>query len=363
MAPGIDNSNGLEADAAEVAGYVAAGAALFDLRSATERLTGGINGAQPYQGEALAAEAACVLYCATGIRSLREAQRLRDAGHRCVVSLRGGLQAWQQQGFDWHQPAGLGPQGSERYARQMLLPEIGPQGQQRLCAARVLLIGGGGLGAPAALYLAAAGVGTLGMVDDDRVERSNLHRQVLYTEDDLGQLKTTAAEQRLKALNPGLKFNGFPIRLTTAQVDKVFTDWDLVIDGSDNFATRFLVNDACLARGWPLVSGAATAFEGQLGVFHPAAGGQPCYRCLYPSAPAASIDPVRDCNSVGVLGTVPGLVAMLQATEAIKYLLGTGRPLLGRVLLIDTLNAGFRELTVAVRPGCACAAVSKSPRS
>jgi molybdopterin/thiamine biosynthesis adenylyltransferase/rhodanese-related sulfurtransferase len=362
MAPAKDNSHGLEADAAEVARLLAGGALLFDLRSSAERVSGGISGAQPYPPDKLPLDRTCILYCASGARSLAEAERLRAGGYPLVLSLRGGLKAWQQQGLDWQQPGGLGPQGAERYARQMVLPQLGLQGQQRLRSARVLLIGGGGLGAPVALYLAAAGIGTLGMVDDDRVERSNLHRQVLYTEDDLGQLKTAVAERRLKALSPGLEFKGYSVRLNDDTVAEVFTDWDLVIDGSDNFPTRYLVNDACLVRGWPLVSGAATAFEGQLGLFHASLDGQPCYRCLYPHEPSAGDGQPRDCNSVGVLGTVPGLVAMLQATEAIKYLAKTGRPLLGRLLLVDALNTGFRELAIAPRPGCVCSPAPTAPR-
>lgn len=357
-----DNPVNFELDLHEAVQWHAEGTPFFDLRSIAERSIVHISKDSLYvPGAPLNELDRVVIYCASGKRSAAEVTRLREMGIQHVYSLRGGVQAWREAGHDCVYANGLGTEHIERFQRQMALPQIGAQGQERLGRARVLLIGGGGLGAPAALYLAAAGVGTLGMVDDDQVERSNLHRQVLYTEADIGKPKTRAARDRLLAINPSLHFIPFAFRLNSESMGEVFHDWDLVIDGSDNFPTRYLVNEACLRFSLPLISGAATAFEGQVTVFDPAAhSDSPCYRCLYPEPPA--VDQVRDCNSVGVLGTVPGLVAMLQATEGIKYLLGTGTPLLGRLLLIDAFAAQFRQLRVSKREGCICQSFIKAPR-
>lgn len=250
----------------------------------------------------------------------------------------------------------LTPDERERYGRQMILPEIGEAGQQRLRAARVLLVGAGGLGSPAALYLAAAGVGTLIICDADRVDRSNLHRQVLHSEDSVGQPKTRSAAARLLTLNPSLECIAHPVRITSANALELIAACDLVVDGSDNFPTRYLVNDACVFLRKPLVYGAVDRFEGQVAVFDTTAAG-PCYRCLFPEPPPPGAVP--SCAEAGVLGVVPGLIGLWQAAEALKILLGLGRPLRGRLLLIDLMDASTRE--IEVRRDSACPVCGDAP--
>ncbi len=245
-------------------------------------------------------------------------------------------------------PAPLSPDELARYGRQLLLPPVGVDGQRRLKAARVLVVGAGGLGSPAALYLAAAGVGALGLVDHDRVDASNLHRQVLYGTADVGRPKLDAAARRLRDLNPHVAVEPHPARLTAANARALVAGHDVVVDGTDNFAARYAVNDACAALGVPNVYGSVHRFEGQVSVF--AVPGGPCYRCLYPAPPPEGTVP--SCAEGGVLGVLPGLVGMLQATETLKLLLGLGEPLVGRLLVVDALAARFLPVAVARDPAC-----------
>ncbi|HRQ63946.1 MAG TPA: molybdopterin-synthase adenylyltransferase MoeB [Xanthomonadaceae bacterium] len=334
------------------------GAVLVDVREPAEWAGGMAAGAVPLAGSDFAArhrqhlpdrDAEILLICATGRRSLEAAQFLAAQGYRKARSVVGGSVAWMAGGLPWRSPEGFDAQTSERYSRHLLLPEVGIEGQRRLLAARVLLIGAGGLGSPAGLYLAAAGVGTLGLVDDDLVDRSNLQRQVLHTDARVGQRKIDSALATLTALNPGVRVQGFDARLSSENVDAILGEgWDLVIDGSDNFPTRYLLNDACVKHGLPLVYGAVHRFQGQVSVFH--AGHGPCYRCLFPEPPPPEAAP--NCAEAGVLGVLPGMVGLLQATEAIKLILGIGEPLTGRLLCIDALSMRFRELRLPRDPGC-----------
>jgi molybdopterin/thiamine biosynthesis adenylyltransferase/rhodanese-related sulfurtransferase len=290
-----------------------------------------------------------LLLCAGGTRSLLAAGALQDLGYRQVASVAGGFSAWKAAGLPVHLPAAAGTDALARYRRQINLPEVGEAGQRRLRDTRVLLIGAGGLGSPAALYLAAAGVGTLGIVDDDRVERSNLHRQVLHTDAAIGLPKAYSAKLALAARNPEIRIVPHVVRLGDNNVAELIADYDLVVDGSDNFATRYRLNDACVAAGKPLVHAAIHRFEGQVTVIDPARGG-PCYRCLFPEPPPPELAP--SCSEAGVLGVLPGLIGLLQASEALKLALGIGTPLTGTLLCIDTLGNEFRRLRVAARPGC-----------
>jgi sulfur-carrier protein adenylyltransferase/sulfurtransferase len=363
MKPSPDNKSASARTAAEIAPAEAVarmrhGARLVDVRNPAEWAAGMAAGALGIPLSELAARAAAelpdpnaeiLLICATGRRSLDAAELLARHGYAQVASVAGGSQAWLSEDLPWQVPAGLDADSAERYSRHLLLPEVGLEGQQRLLAARVLLIGAGGLGSPAALYLAAAGIGTLGMVDDDRVDRSNLQRQVLHTDARVGQGKVASARLTLEALNPGIRLHGYELRMASGNIDAVLGDgWDLVIDGSDNFPTRYLLNDACVKHGLPLVYGAVHRFQGQVSVFH--AGHGPCYRCLFPEPPPAAAAP--NCAEAGVLGVLPGIVGLLQATEAIKLILGIGDPLLGRLLCVDALGMRFRELKLPRDPQC-----------
>ncbi len=252
-------------------------------------------------------------------------------------------------GMSPHRHAELPPEDLIRYARHLTLPEVGVAGQQRLRAARVLLVGAGGLGSPAALYLAAAGVGTLGIVDDDRVDLTNLQRQVLHGTHALGQSKVVSAENRIRDLNPGVSVERFERRLASHNALEIVRKFDLVVDGSDNFPTRYLVNDAAVLSGRPCVYGSIFRFDGQVSVF--GAPGGPCYRCLYAEPPSPDLVPT--CSEAGVLGVLPGIIGTLQALEAIKWILGAGEPLVGRLLLFEALRLRFRELTVRRDPSCA----------
>jgi molybdopterin/thiamine biosynthesis adenylyltransferase/rhodanese-related sulfurtransferase len=293
-----------------------------------------------------------VAICGTGQRSLFAAESLMRLGYGSVFSLAGGFARWKADGLPVEVPFSLGGAARERYARHLAMPEVGDAGQARLLGAKALLVGAGGLGSPAAYYLAAAGVGTLGLVDHDVVERSNLQRQILHTDARVGTSKVASARQALEALNPSIRITGCEKRLTSANVEEILSGYDVVVDGSDNFPTRYLVNDACVKLGIPNVHGAVYRFEGQVSVFWPArphAAG-PCYRCLFPEPPAPGDAP--NCAEAGVLGVLPGVIGLLQATEAIKLLLGIGDPLVGRMLYFDALRASFTELTLAPNPAC-----------
>ena len=299
-----------------------------------------------------------MLICASGPRSLLAADDLVRLGYERVAVVAGGVDRWKHEGLPCVRPRGIDADGAERYARQMNLPEFGMQGQAKLADARVLLVGAGGLGSPAALYLAAAGIGTLGLVDDDRVERSNLHRQVLHRDDRIGSPKTDSARATLETLNPKIKVRTHQVRLDSSNVEDVFSDYQIIVDGSDNFPTRYLVNDACIRLGLPNVYGAVQRFEGQVSVF--AAGGRPCYRCLFTEPPDPDMAP--SCSEAGVLGVVPGIIGSLQALEVIKLATGIGEPLIGRLLLFDARTTRMRELALGPDPECRyCADESKFP--
>jgi len=353
-----------EIEVREAARRVAGGALLVDVREPAECALGAPEGALALPLSVLEADPGrlpdegrpLLLICAVGRRSLRAAALLRAAGHREVASVAGGFAAWRAAGLPervvppW---PGAPADAAERYDRHLRLPGVGPEGQRRLAASRVLLLGAGGLGSPAALYLAAAGVGRLRIVDDDRVERSNLQRQVLHAEAAIGRPKVESARERLLALNPGIHVEARGERLCAANVEALLDGVDVVLDGSDNFAARYLVNAACVRLGLPLVHGAVERFRGQASVFVRAAPGgakAPCYRCLHPEPPGPDAAP--DCAEAGVLGVLPGLVGLLQATETLKLLLGLGEPLAGRLLLVDALGMRFREVALAADPDC-----------
>jgi molybdopterin/thiamine biosynthesis adenylyltransferase/rhodanese-related sulfurtransferase len=289
-----------------------------------------------------------VLYCAGGTRSLLAARSLGELGYADVRSLAGGFGAWKRLGLPWALPAVLRADQEARYARHTMLPEVGVAGQRRLLGARVLCLGAGGLGSPAALYLAAAGVGTIGIVDDDVVDASNLQRQILHGTDRIGRAKVDSAEDSLGRLNPDVRVVKHRARLVAGNALALLAGYDVILDGADNFPTRYLVNDAALRLGTPVVHASVFRFEGQLTVFGAAAG--PCYRCLFPAPPAPEDAP--SCAEAGVLGVLPGVMGVLQATEAIKLVLGIGEPLAGRLVLYDALRARFRELRIRRDPGC-----------
>jgi molybdopterin/thiamine biosynthesis adenylyltransferase len=335
-----------------------AGALLIDVREDNERaggmpdgaigiarasLPGHIAGIAPRQDQQI------LTICATGRRSLLAADTLRQLGYARVASVSGGIQRWQAEGLPVA-GAMLDADAAERYSRHLLLPEVGAAGQVRLGRARVALIGAGGLGSPAALYLAAAGVGTLTLVDDDKVDKSNLQRQVLHADARVGMAKTESARQTLASLNPRVRIELREQRLRAANVEDLIGGHDVVIDGADNFPTRYLLDAACRQLKLPLVYGAVHRFTGQVSVFDARRDDSPCYRCLFPEPPAAEDAP--NCAEAGVLGVLPGIIGLLQANEAIKLILGVGTTLVGRLLCFDALAAGFRELRLRRDPHC-----------
>src|SRR4051794_3211099 len=290
-----------------------------------------------------------ILYCAHGNRSLRLARALSEAGFEQVASLAGGITGWAEEGLPVDLPGELDEAQRLRYSRHVLIPEIGVAGQQRLLNASVLVVGAGGLGSPAALYLGAAGIGRLGIVDDDLVDESNLQRQVLHSTAALGEPKVASAEQRLRELNPDVDVVPYRDRLTSESVDRVLDEgWDVIVDGADNFPTRYLLNDASVWHGIPVVHGSIFRFEGQATVFKPGDG--PCYRCLFPQPPSPELAP--SCAEGGVLGVLPGVIGSIQGAEALKLVLGIGEPLVGRLLLYDALAATFDEVAVRRDPNC-----------
>ncbi|NMG75168.1 molybdopterin-synthase adenylyltransferase MoeB [Aromatoleum diolicum] len=341
------------------------GAALIDVREADEIAQGSPHGAFRLGRGFLELrieetipdpDRLVLVMCAGGTRSLFAAEGLQRLGYRNVASVAGGFSRWKAEGLPFETPHGLDPHAHERYARHLTMPEIGEAGQQRLLESRVLMIGAGGLGCPAALYLAAAGVGTLGIVDHDVVDRSNLQRQVLHNDERIGQAKVDSARRTLQTLNPTVNIATYRERLTSANVERILSGYDVVVDGSDNFPTRYLVNDACVHLRIPCVHGSVYRFEGQVTVFWPhcPAHRGPCYRCLYPEPPPAEFAP--SCADAGVLGVLPGVVGLLEAVETIKLLLGLGDPLIGRLLHYDALRARFDEYRLAANPDCALCA-------
>ncbi len=347
-----------EVDPAAVREQLSNGAVVVDVRE-TEEWSGGhipgakhvpksylesrIEGAVPERSQHV------ILYCQSGNRSAWAARTLiEDLGYQHVESMTGGFTLWKDRGYEVDMPRTLSPEQRERYSRHLLLPEVGIEGQQKLLDAKVLLLGAGGLGSPAALYLAAAGVGTLGILDNDEVDLSNLQRQVIHSSERIGVPKVDSAEQTINALNPEVKVEKYAIRLGAENIMEILPGYDVVVDGLDNFPTRYLLNDASVRLGIPVVSAAILGFEGQLSVFKPYDG--PCYRCLFPVPPPAELAP--SCGANGVLGVLPGTMGLLQATEVIKLILGEGEPLIGRLLMYDALAARVTEVRVRRDPDC-----------
>ena len=300
-----------------------------------------------------------VLYCAGGARSALAAKTLQDMGYSNVWSLEGGFVRWKRDGLPWKTPDSLSSDQRARYSRHILLPEVGEAGQVELLESKVLLVGAGGLGSPAAIYLAAAGIGTIGIVDFDVVDVSNLQRQVLHNLDRLGQSKVESARETLTALNPDVKVEPHDVRLSADNVLDILSGYDVIVDGGDNFPTRYLVNDASLHLRKPVVHGSIFRFEGQVSVFDPYEG--PCYRCQYPEPPPPELAP--SCAEAGVLGVLPGIIGSIQAVEAIKLILGIGETLVGRLLTYDALAQEFIDLRIRRDPEClACRDESMPPR-
>jgi len=289
-----------------------------------------------------------IAYCAGGVRSLLAGRVMQEMGYEDVISMSGGYTAWKNEGFEFVQDRQFSQEQLTRYSRHFLLPEVGEEGQAKLLDAKVLMVGAGGLGSPSAYYLAAAGVGTMGIIDHDVVDLSNLQRQILHTNDRIGEPKTESARQTLQGLNPDVNVIPIPERLTSENIMGIIKDYDIVVDGCDNFATRYLVNDACVMTGKPNVHGSIFQFEGQVSVFHP--GNGPCYRCLYPEPPPPGMAP--SCAEAGVLGVLPGLIGTIQAVEAIKLILGKGDSLAGRLLHFNTLTMEINTLRLRQDPEC-----------
>ena len=288
------------------------------------------------------------VYCAGGVRSAFAAKTLQDLGYTDVASVIGGFNKWKDEGLTWTTPRTLNPDQRNRYQRHLLLPEVGDEGQLRLLDSKVLLLGAGGLGSPAALYLAAAGVGTIGIIDMDVVDASNLQRQVLHNMDRIGMRKVDSAKQTLTAINPDLNVRTYDVRLGADNVLDIIDGYDVIVDGTDNFPTRYLVNDAALVKRIPVVHGSIFRFEGQVTIFHPYVG--PCYRCMIPEPPPAELAP--SCAEAGVLGVLPGIIGSIQAIETIKLLLELGEPLVGRLLTYDSMDESFRTFKVRRDPSC-----------
>jgi len=367
----------LEITAEQAAALACPNRPLIDIRKDRERLEGTPTGsvvmtAEELVGRALGSRSGehggGFVLCAEGVRSLEVVQLLRGMGHVDYQSVSGGFRAWQEAGLPSGYPVGFDATSARRYARHLVMPQIGTEGQLKLLRSRILLVGLGGLNAPAALYLAAAGVGRLGLVDPDHVERSNLQRQVIHAESTLGHNKAASAQARIHDLNPDIETVVFEQRIDADNADEVVADWDIVVDGTDNFSARYALNDACVRQGKPLVYGAVMRFQGQVSVFWPASPDRfvvdrgeaaPCFRCMMPRAPRA--EDVPGCAQAGVLGVLPGIVGTLQANEALKLALGIGQPLIGRLQMIDALNMEFRQARITADPTCgACAATSSS---
>lgn len=344
----------LEISATEAAATNLPDTPLIDIRTAVERQAGTPAGALPANAEELLGQCRSMgggkrisgfIMCVEGVRSLQLVKQLHAEGFTGLRSVEGGFLAWQAAGLPLS-PAVLGKEQGQRYARHLVMPQVGPDGQRKLLDSSVLLAGLGGLNSPAALYLAAAGVGSLGLLDDDRVERSNLQRQIIHGEASLGKSKPHSASQRIADLNPDIATVIIKQRLDENNAEELLQGWDVVIDGTDNFPARYALNDACTRLSIPLVYGAVMRFQGQVSVFN----GGPCFRCLMPLSPPEQDIP--GCSEAGVLGVMPGIVGTLQASEAIKLLLGLGRPLSGRLLMIDALNMEFRETRIRRNPDC-----------
>jgi sulfur-carrier protein adenylyltransferase/sulfurtransferase len=346
----------VEVSPAEAAGELGA-SAFLDVRERDEYGQGAIPGAVhlsrgqlefAVEGHLPEKSDRVVVYCAGGVRSAFAVRTMHELGYTDVVSMAGGFNRWKDEGLVIETPQSLSGDQRERYHRHLLLPEVGERGQLKLLESKVLLLGAGGLGSPAALYLAAAGVGTLGIIDMDVVDASNLQRQVLHNLDRIGDRKVDSAKKTLTAMNPDLEVATYDVRLAADNVLSIIEGYDLIVDGTDNFPTRYLVNDASVLTGIPVVHGSIFRFEGQVTVFDPRYG--PCYRCLLPEPPPAELAP--SCAEAGVLGVLPGIIGSIQALEAIKVLLGLGDPLIGRLLSYDALDESFRTFKVRKDPAC-----------
>lgn len=346
-----------EIDPADVNGLLGSDTALIDVRETEEvesgRLPGAVHIPRGYLESRVdqllpERDRQIVVYCAAGVRSALAANTLQQLGYENVKSMTGGITLWKDRGYKVEIPKALSREQRDRYSRHLLLPEVGPEGQQWLLDAKVLLLGAGGLGSPTALYLAAAGIGTLGIVDDDEVDLSNLQRQVIHSEERVGVSKVDSAEQTIKGINSDVEVVKYKTRLDASNIMEIISGYDVIVDGVDNFPTRYLLNDATVRLGIPVVSASILGFEGQLSVFKPYDG--PCYRCLYPVPPPPELAP--SCGANGVLGVLPGVMGVLQATEVIKLIIGQGDTMVGRLLIYDALATSFTELKVRRDPEC-----------
>jgi sulfur-carrier protein adenylyltransferase/sulfurtransferase len=347
-----------EVDPSEVNELIDEGVTVVDVRETEEYGAGHLPGARHVPRSYLESRiegivpdrsTQVILYCASGNRSAYAARTLeQEMGYEHVRSMTGGITLWKDRGYEVEVPRTLTAEQRERYSRHMLVPEIGIEGQQKLLDAKVLLLGAGGLGSPTALYLAAAGVGTLGIVDDDVVDLSNLQRQVIHTTDRIGTPKVDSAEESIHAINPDVEVVKYPVRIDASNIVEIIKDYDVVVDGVDNFPTRYLLNDATVRLKIPVVSASILGFDGQLSVFKPYEG--PCYRCLFREPPPAELAP--SCGANGVLGVLPGTMGLLQATEVVKLIVGIGEPAIGRLLLYDALGATLTEVKVHRDPDC-----------
>jgi molybdopterin/thiamine biosynthesis adenylyltransferase/rhodanese-related sulfurtransferase len=346
----------VEVETADAEGRLGS-ATFLDVREPDEYEQGAIPGAihlprghleMQVEGRITDKDTPIVVYCAGGTRSAFAAKTLGELGYTDVVSMIGGFNRWKDEGKTWSTPRTLGPDQRNRYQRHLLLPEVGEKGQLKLLDSKVLLLGAGGLGSPAALYLAAAGVGTLGIIDMDVVDESNLQRQILHNMERVGERKVDSAKKTLTAMNPDVNVATYDVRLGADNILEIIDGYDVIVDGTDNFPTRYLVNDASLLKRIPVVHGSIFRFEGQVTVFDPYNG--PCYRCLIPEPPPAELAP--SCAEAGVLGVLPGIIGSIQALEAIKMLLGLGDPLVGRLLSFDAMEETFRTFKVRRDPEC-----------
>jgi molybdopterin/thiamine biosynthesis adenylyltransferase/rhodanese-related sulfurtransferase len=349
----------------------AAGACLVDIREAAEIAKGSPFAASRITRSFLELQIEhhvsdpsreVMLICESGARSLFAADDLTRMGYTAVHSVAGGFRAWLEAGLPVEQLRTLSAAEQERYARHLTIPEVGAEGQARLLSKKVALVGAGGLGSPLAYYLAAAGVGTLGLIDNDRLERSNLQRQILHADDRVGELKIASAAKTISAFNPDITLNLHELRLSEANAVEVLSSYDLVIDGSDNIATRYAVSNASTRLGIPMIYGAIFRFEGQVSAFWPSGPtGGACYRCLFPEPPPSALTP--SCAEAGVLGVLPGVIGTIMAAEALKILLGIGTPLTGRLLTYNALDSAFRELEIEADPDCAWCGVHSDARA
>lgn len=358
-----ETDRNIEVSVEEAARLFCAVKPLIDIRTALEMKMGVPAGAtamtadevlSKYSGSGEKAGQGAYILCAVGVSSLTLVQQLRSRGLNGFYNVAGGFHAWTEAGLPTGYPRGLSAEQADRYSRHLVIPQVGPEGQRKLLASRMLLVGLGGLNAPVALYLAAAGVGTLGLVDDDSVERSNLQRQVIHVDSRIGEKKIRSAATSIQALNPEVAIEVFDQRVDEANAVSLIQGWDIVIDGTDNFPARYVLNEACLRHRVPLVYGGVMRFQGQVSVFWPGGSSPgeswPCFQCAFPQAPAAA--DVPSCAQAGVLGVLPGITGTLQANEALKLALGIGQPLTNRLLMFDALNMDFRQATLKSRPDC-----------